>query len=29
MEERLNIAKEADWLYNKFGEGAYTDVPGL
>ena len=29
LEERLNIAKEADWLYNKFGEGAYTDVPGL
>ena len=29
LEERLNVAKEADWLYNKFGEGAYTDVPGL
>ena len=28
-ENRLNIAKEADWLYNKFGEGTYTDVPGL
>ena len=29
LEERLTVAKEADWLYNKFGEGEYQDVPGL
>ena len=29
LEERLTLAKEADWLYNKFGEGVYQDVPGL
>ena len=29
LEERLAIAKEADWLYHKFGEGEYQDVPGL
>ena len=28
-EERLNIAKEACWLYDKFGKGNYCDVPGL
>ena len=27
--ERLNIAKEACWLYEKFGKGNYCDVPGL
>lgn len=25
----LTIAKEADWLYEKFGEGEYDDVRGL
>ena len=29
LEERLTVAKEADWLYNKFGEGEYQDVSGL
>ena len=29
LEERLAIAKEADWLYDKFGVGEYQDVPGL
>ena len=29
LEERLTVAKEADWLYQKFGEGEYQDVPGL
>ena len=28
-EEILTIAKEACWLYEKFGEGEYADVPGL
>ncbi len=28
-EETLAIAKEAVWLYEKFGEGAYQDIPGL
>lgn len=27
--ERQTIAKEALWLYEKFGEGEYADVPGL
>jgi type I restriction enzyme M protein len=27
--EVLTIAKEAHWLYEKFGEGVYTDVLGL
>lgn len=25
----LTIAKEANWLYEKFGEGVYDDIPGL
>lgn len=25
----ITIAKEANWLYEKFGEGIYTDVAGL
>ena len=25
----LNIVKEAQWLYEKFGEGEYQDIPGL
>lgn len=29
QEERLTIAREADWLYSKFGEGTYQDVLGL
>jgi len=28
-EEWLTVAKEAVWLYDKFGDGEYTDVPGL
>lgn len=27
--ETLTIAKEANWLYEKFGDGVYADVPGL
>ena len=29
IENMLNVAKEAHWLYEKFGDGAYTDVLGL
>lgn len=29
MEARLTLAKEADWLYETFGEGEYKDVLGL
>ena len=29
LTDTLTIAKEADWLYEKFGEGTYTDVLGL
>ena len=29
LEETLTVAKEAIWLYEKFGEGEYQDVPGL
>ncbi|MBO4908017.1 MAG: N-6 DNA methylase [Lachnospiraceae bacterium] len=29
QEERLTIAKEAVWLYSKFGEGEYHDILGL
>ncbi len=25
----LEVAKEAVWLYNKFGEGEYQDIPGF
>ncbi len=28
-EEQLSIAKEAVWLYSKFGDGEYKDVSGL
>lgn len=28
-EETLTVAKEAQWLYEKFGEGEYKDVLGL
>ncbi len=29
IEEIIGIAKEAQWLYEKFGEGIYADIPGL
>lgn len=29
LDEILTTAKEADWLYSKFGEGDYQDVLGL
>lgn len=29
LEETLSVAKEANWLYEKFGEGEYQDIPGL
>lgn len=29
LEETLTIAREAVWLTDKFGEGAYRDIPGL
>ena len=29
IENMLNVAKEAHWLYEKFGDGVYTDVLGL
>ena len=29
LEETLTVAREAVWLYEKFGEGDYRDVPGL
>lgn len=29
LAERLTIAKEANWLYEKFGEGEYHDILGL
>jgi type I restriction enzyme M protein len=29
QEEQLTIAKEAVWLYSKFGEGEYQDIAGL
>ena len=29
LEETLTIAKEACWLYEKFGDGVYADVLGL
>ena len=25
----LTVAKDAEWLYEKFGEGEYADIPGL
>ncbi len=28
-DEALITAREAQWLYEKFGDGVYTDVPGL
>ena len=29
QEELLQAAKEAVWLYDKFGDGEYKDIPGL
>ena len=29
LQEQLIVAKEADWLYEKFGEGMYKDILGL
>ena len=29
LTEILTVAKEANWLYEKFGDGVYADVPGL
>mgnify|MGYP001623109950 CR=1 FL=1 len=29
ISEQLRIIDEAKWLYEKFGEGEYTDIPGL
>ena len=29
LEDTLQIAKEAEWLYSKFGEGEYQDISGL
>ena len=29
LEQKLAVAKEADWLYSKFGEGEYKDIEGL
>lgn len=29
VEEIVEVVKEAHWLYSKFGEGKYEDIPGL
>ena len=29
IEEIIDVAQEAAWLYEKFGEGEYQDIPGL
>lgn len=29
IKECVAVLKEADWLYGKFGEGVYADIPGL
>ena len=29
LEQKLTVAKGAVWLYEKFGEGEYQDIPGL
>lgn len=29
LEQTLTVAREALWLYEKFGEGEYRDIPGL
>lgn len=27
--DKITVAKEANWLYEKFGDGEYKDIPGL
>ena len=29
VEEIIGVSNEANWLYEKFGEGKYQDIPGL
>ena len=29
LNDVLTVAKDAEWLYEKFGEGEYADIPGL
>ena len=29
VDEAITVAKEAVWLYDKFGKGEYRDIPGL
>ena len=29
LSDILTVAKEANWLYEKFGDGTYADIPGL
>ena len=29
VEAMLTVAREANWLYEEFGEGVYADIPGL
>ena len=29
LDEIIGVAKEADWLYEKFGDGKYKAIPGL
>lgn len=29
LSDTLTIAKDADWLYEKFGDGVYSDISGL
>lgn len=29
LEQTLTVAKEANWLYEKFAQGRYADIPGL
>ena len=29
VDEAITVAKEAVWLFDKFGEGEYRDIPGL
>ena len=29
VDEAITVAKEAVWLFEKFGEGEYRDIPGL
>jgi type I restriction enzyme M protein len=29
VNEIITVATEASWLYEKFGEGEYQDIPGL